>query len=114
MDKNVAIDDYIATQASHVQVILRTLRSELAQALPDCQEKISYSIPTLFAKKVVIHYGANKAHLGIYPFPQTIDHFEDQVAAYRKAKGTLQFPYDQEIPYDLIVALAVYNYHQQQ
>lgn len=113
MTKNLAIDDYIADQADHVQVILTKLRHELAEALPNCQEKISYGMPTLFAKKNVIHYGANKAHLGVYPFPKTIDDFGDKVAKYLSAKGTLQFPYDAEIPYDLIVELAIYNYQQQ-
>lgn len=113
MDQVPAIDDYIANQADDIQAILRKLRHELASALPACQEKISYGMPTLFDKKVVIHYGANKRHLGIYPFPNTIDAFGDKVADYRSAKGTLQFRYDSEIPYDLIVELAVYNYQQQ-
>ena len=113
MDQIPTIDDYIADQADDVQAILRKLRHKLASALPVCQEKISYSMPTLFDKKVVIYYAANKRHLGIYPFPKTIDVFGDKISDYRSAKGTLQFPYDSDIPYDLIVELAVYNYQQQ-
>ncbi|EFG50239.1 MULTISPECIES: hypothetical protein [Aerococcus] len=52
-------------------------------------------------------------YLGIYPFPKTILTFEDKGGSSWVRQGTLQFPYDSEIPYDLIVELAVYNYHQQ-
>lgn len=107
------VDAYIADQDESVQAILTEIRHRLAEALPTCQEKFSYGMPTIYDKKTVIHYGANLHHLGIYPFPKTIDHFIDKLASYRTGKGTLQFPYTNEIPYDLIIELAQYNFEQQ-
>lgn len=107
------IDAYIEAQDEVAQATLHELRRRLAEALPTCYEKISYGMPTVADKKVVFHYSAAKKHLGIYPFPATIDHFEDLVGKYRTGKGTLAFPYGTAIPYDTLITLAHYNYQQQ-
>ncbi|RPA60506.1 hypothetical protein EF384_05350 [Aerococcus agrisoli] len=107
------IDAYIEAQDEVAQAALHELRRRLAEALPTCYEKISYGMPTIADKKVVFHYSAAKKHLGIYPFPETIDHFINQVGQYRTGKGTLAFPYGTEIPYELLITLAQYNYQNQ-
>lgn len=102
------IDDYIAAQPAEVQPILKKTREALAQALPDCAEKISYGMPTYWRKHNIIHFAAQKHHLGIYPGPEAIIEFTDRLSDYKTSKGAIQFPYDKPIPYDLISEIAAW------
>ena len=66
-------------------------------------EAISYQIPTFKLNgKNLIHFAAFKHHVGLYPAPREVDEFREELAAYKGGKGTVQFPLDQPIPYDLI------------
>lgn len=100
------VEEYIAEQPEEIQPILKQVRSVLRQALPDCIEKISWSMPTYWQKRNIIHFAASKNHLGIYPGPDAIVAFADQLAGYRTSKGAIQFSYKKDIPYELIAEIA--------
>lgn len=104
------IDEYINLQAKELQPILRKTRETLREVLPDCQEKISWGMPTYWKNHNIIHFAAQKAHLGIYPGPDAIIAFQDQLREYKTSKGAIQFPYKKEIPYDLIAVIAKWSY----
>jgi uncharacterized protein YdhG (YjbR/CyaY superfamily) len=48
-------------------------------------------------------------HIGFYPLPEAIEAFKEQLAAYKGAKGSVQFPYDQPLPLDLIAEIVKYR-----
>jgi uncharacterized protein YdhG (YjbR/CyaY superfamily) len=50
----------------------------------------------------LVHFGAFKEHVGFYPTPSGIDAFKDELSGYKLAKGSVQFPLDRPVPYDLI------------
>jgi uncharacterized protein YdhG (YjbR/CyaY superfamily) len=56
--------------------------------------------------KAVVHFAAWKKHLSMYPVPAGSAAFEAAVAPYRASKGTVQFPYTQPVPFELITAIA--------
>jgi uncharacterized protein YdhG (YjbR/CyaY superfamily) len=102
-----SIDDYIATFPDDVQKLLGQVRAVLAAALPGATEAISYQIPTLkLHGKAVVHFAAWRKHLSMYPVPSGSLSFEAAVAPYRASKGTVQFPYAEPIPFELIAAIA--------
>jgi uncharacterized protein YdhG (YjbR/CyaY superfamily) len=96
------IDEYIATCAPAVQQILRMIRKTIAAAAPDAQETISYRLPTFMLDGVLVHFGAFKNHIGLYPPVRDAPALEKQLARYAGPKGNLQFPLDRPIPYALI------------
>jgi uncharacterized protein YdhG (YjbR/CyaY superfamily) len=96
------IDEYIAGFHPHVQAILQKIRVTIQVAAPEAQEKISYAMPTFTLKGNLVHFAAYKNHIGFYPSPSGTEHFQEQIAGYKAAKGTIQFPLDQPIPYELI------------
>jgi uncharacterized protein YdhG (YjbR/CyaY superfamily) len=51
--------------------------------------------------KDIVHFGAFKGHIGLYP-PVREPDLQSRTLAYRGEKGNLRFPLDQPIPYDLI------------
>jgi uncharacterized protein YdhG (YjbR/CyaY superfamily) len=97
------IDEYIAGFSDDVQKVLQKIRATIKKAAPNTVEAISYQIPTFKLNgKNLIHFAAFKNHVGVYPAPRGVDEFREELAAYKGGKGTVQFPLDQTIPYDLI------------
>jgi uncharacterized protein YdhG (YjbR/CyaY superfamily) len=98
----VSTDEYIAAFPEEIQTILEKIRATIKTAAPDAQEKISYQMPTFDLKGNLVHFAAFKNHIGFYPTPTGIEKFKKELSAYEGAKGSVQFPLDQPIPYDLI------------
>lgn len=96
------IDEYIARFPSKTQEILKKIRTTIQQAAPEATEKISYGIPTFYLKKNLIHFGGYDNFVSIYPGAAPLQAFKDALKDYKTSKGTVQFPLDQPIPYDLI------------
>lgn len=96
------IDEYIAGFPPDLQEILQTIRATIREAAPDAGEAIKYQIPTFTLNGNLVHFAAFKNHIGFYPTPTGTEHFEEELSAYKRAKGSVQFPLDQPIPYDLI------------
>ncbi len=100
--KFTTIDEYIAQQPADVQPILQEIRAVIRQAAPEATEKISYQMPTFYLNGNLVHFAAYKHHIGFYPTPSGAEQFEQELSAYKRAKGSVQFPLDQPMPYDLI------------
>ena len=114
MDKQkkgfVTIDEYIAAQPQRVQDILQRIRRLIHKAAPDAVEAISYQMPTFKLKnKNLIHFAAWQKHIAIYPLPSGVNAFREELASYIAGRGTIQFPLDKPIPYDLIEKVVAYR-----
>jgi uncharacterized protein YdhG (YjbR/CyaY superfamily) len=96
------IDDYIAQFPDDVRQILTRIRAVIKEAAPQATEKISYQMPTFYLNGNLVHFAVHKRHIGFYPTPSGIEAFKEELSAYQGAKGSVQFPLDQPIPYDLI------------
>ena len=97
-----SIDEYISTFPIQVQAILNIFRKVVKEAAPDAAEKISYQMPTFVLHGNLVYFGAFKHHIGFYPTTSAIEAFKDELAEYKGAKGTVRFPIDKPIPYELI------------
>jgi uncharacterized protein YdhG (YjbR/CyaY superfamily) len=95
------VDDYIAAFPADIQQMLQRIRETIRQAAPTARERISYKMPTFALDKDIVHFGAFKGHIGLYP-PVREPDLQSRTLAYRGEKGNLRFPLDQPIPYDLI------------
>lgn len=99
------IDDYIAGFPPEVQAILQQIRQVIREEAPDAEEAISYQMPTFKLKGNLVHFGGFKNHIGFYPTPSGTEQFQKELAPYKYAKGSIRFPLDEPIPYDLIRAI---------
>ena len=97
-----SIDEYIAAFPEHIQALLQQVRATVHTAAPDAEEAISYGMPTFKLKGNLVHFAAFKKHIGFYPVPSGIEAFKQELAAYKGAKGSVQFPIDKPLPLDLI------------
>jgi len=113
--KLTTIDDYIALFPVEVQEILESLRAAILETAPGTVETIAYQMPTFRLKgKNLVHFAAYKHHIGFYPTPSPIEHFTDELAAYKTSKGAIQFPIGQPLPFDLIRRIVAYRVTQVQ
>ena len=98
------IDDYIRSFAPPVQAALQAVRRASLRGAPQAEERISYRMPTLFQQGVLLHYGAFKSHIGLFP-PVADAALRERAARYAGPKGNLQLPLDEPMPLALITAL---------
>ena len=96
------IDEYIAGFPPDVQEILEKIRLTIRKAAPEARETIKYRMPTFTLKGNLVHFAAFKNHIGFYPVPTAIEQFKDELSVYQGGKGSIRFPLDKPIPYDLI------------
>ena len=99
------IDEYIATSAPEIRVILDRIRATVSAAAPEAQELISYRMPAFAQHGILIYFAAFKAHIGLYPPVSGDAKLEKALSRYAGPKGNLRFPFDQPIPYDLIARI---------
>ena len=108
-EKLTNIDDYIAGFPKEIQGILEKVRKTIGSAAPGAQETIRYQIPTFTLNGNLVHFAAFKNHIGFYPTPTGIAKFKKQLSAYEGAKGSVQFPLSQPIPYALITRIVKFR-----
>lgn len=109
-EKPQTIDAYIALQDEAAQPRLRELRLLLREALPEAEERISWSMPTYWKGQNLIHFAAAKKHIGLYPGGEASAAFAEELRDFSVSKGTIRLPYDREIPAELIAKIARWCY----
>lgn len=99
-----SVDEYIAGQPQAVQDKLKLVRSAIRRAAPKAIERISYKMPTYsLGDETVIHFAAWKRHYSLYCATQSlVARFRAELAPYKVDKGTISFPYAEEVPVKLI------------
>jgi len=97
-----SIDEYILQFPPEIQEILKMFRKVIKETAPEAEEKISYQMPTFALHGNLVHFAAHKNHIGFYPAPSGIDAFKNELSEYKGAKGSVQFPIDKPMPYELI------------
>ncbi len=113
VSKNPAtVDDYIASVAPERQEILSKMRQVILKAAPDAEERTSWAMPTYWQQENLVHFSDAKHHVGFHPSPDAIIAFADRLTGYKTSKGTIQFPYNQPIPYDLIEEITLWRVEQ--
>lgn len=96
------IDEYIAAFPADIRKILETIRTVIQETAPQAEEAMSYQMPTFKLHGNLVHFAAFKNHIGFYPTPSGTEAFKKELASYKGGKGSIQFPLDKPIPYDLI------------
>ncbi len=104
------IQAYIEGQRDEVKPYLEAVRDTLRNALPDAEERISWSMPTYWKGHNIIHFAANKKHIGLYAGEEAVAAFCEELAIYKTSKGTIQIPYQEPLPLELIAKIAIWCY----
>ncbi len=102
--KQITVDAYIASEPKAVREILEQMRATIKQAAPEAEEVISYGMPAYKYHGMLVYFAAHTHHCGFYPGnSQTITTtFAEELKGLDVSKGTIRFPLNEPVPYDLI------------
>ncbi len=98
-----AVDNYISAFPLPIQEILNQIRTIILTAAPEAVESIGYGIPAYNTNgKPLVYFAGFKNHIGFYATPSGHEEFAKELASFKQGKGSVQFPVNKPIPYDLI------------
>jgi uncharacterized protein YdhG (YjbR/CyaY superfamily) len=97
------IEKYILQFPPEVQEILQRIRKLVKDSAPKSEELLAYGMPGYKTnKKPLVYFAAYKNHIGFYATPRGHTEFKDELSKYKQGKGSVQFPLNKPIPYELI------------
>lgn len=98
-----SVEQYIKTFPEDVQILLDKLRRLILEIAPKATEGIAYGMPAYKTQgRPLVYFAAYKKHIGFYATPTGHAAFAEELSVYKQGKGSVQFPLDQAIPFDLI------------
>jgi uncharacterized protein YdhG (YjbR/CyaY superfamily) len=104
------VDEYIRDFPPDVQKILEKMRQIVREVAPEAAESISYGMPAFKLNgKPLVYFAGFAKHIGFYPIPTGIEAFSKELAPYKQGKGSVQFPLDKPIPYDLVKKIVAFR-----
>lgn len=111
MDLSIkTVDEYISKYPKNTQIILTKIREIFKKAAPNAIESISYGMPAYktFGKPLV-YFAAYEHHVGFYATPTGHEEFKKELSQYKQGKGSVQFPIDLEMPYQLMEDIVLFR-----
>jgi len=106
------VDQYIAAFSGDVKKRMQQLRKTIKAAAPKAEEVISYQMPGYKYLGMLVYFAAYKNHIGFYPGAGGILEFYKKLSSFKSAKGSVQFPNDRPIPYDVISKIVKFRVKQ--
>lgn len=100
---------YIDSFTGDSKVLLKQLRSTIRKAAPEAEEVISYNMPAYKFHGMLVYFAGHKNHIGFYPGASGIEAFKNELADYKWAKGSVQFPINKPIPLELVTRIVVFR-----
>ena len=103
------IDEYISSFPKEIQTKLEQIRKAIKKAAPGAEEVISYQIPAFKQNHVLVYFAAFKNHIGFFPTSNPLKVFSKELSKYETSKGTIRFPLNKKIPFELITKITRYR-----
>lgn len=105
-----SVDEYIMAFPNNVQKILEQVRKTIKEKAPGAVESISYGMPGYKTHgKPLVYFAGYEKHIGFYATPTGHEKFAAELSKYKQGKGSVQFPLDKPIPFDLIARIVEFR-----
>jgi uncharacterized protein YdhG (YjbR/CyaY superfamily) len=85
------------------------MKATIKKAAPKAEEVISYGMPAFKFHGLLVWFAAYTRHIGFYPRVSAIQAFKKEIAKYKNAKGSVQFPLHKPLPLALIKKMVQYR-----
>lgn len=109
MNTATNVDGYISAFPPTTKKLLKQLRATIKKAAPEAEEVLSYHMPAYKSNGMLVYFAGYQNHIGLYPMPAAITRFKEQLADYKTAKSTIQFPLDKPLPLELITDIVKFR-----
>ena len=100
--KPTTIEEYIEAAPAATHAKLKQLHETIRKAAPGAKESLKWRMPAYSYEKILVTFAIFKHHIGFYPMPSAIKAFAKELAKFKTAAGSVQFPLDQKLPAALI------------
>ena len=107
--KPATIDEYIHNFPESIQIKLEQIRKTIKKAAPEAKEVINYRMPAFKMNSVLVYFAAFKDHISFFPTSNPLKVFSKELSKYETSKGTIKFPFDKNIPLELISKITKYR-----
>ncbi len=101
------VDEYLATVPEPARGTLNKVRAVIRSAVPpQATETISYRIPAIRYKGLLVGFAAFSKHCSFFPMSSAVmETFKNELARFETSKGTIRFPVDKPLPAALVKKL---------
>jgi uncharacterized protein YdhG (YjbR/CyaY superfamily) len=107
------VESYISGFAGEVRDRLLQMREAIRAAAPQAEEKIGYGVPTYALHGNLVHFAGYDKHIGFYPGASGITQFAKELADYKHAQGSVQFPHNKPLPLELVGRIVSFRVKEQ-
>lgn len=107
-----SVDEYLEHAPPQHFDLLQQVRKTIQAAIPEAEEVISYNMPAYRYQGILVYFSLADKHLGFYPTPSGIAAFKSELNTYKHGKGSIQFPLNEEVPLNLISAIAKFRFNE--
>ena len=107
--KPATIEEYIDAAPADVQERLWELHNCIKKAAPGAVEALKWNMPGYSYQKILVTFAVFKNHIGFYPMESAIKAFAKDLAKYKTASGSVQFPLDAKLPLTLIRKIVLFR-----
>ncbi len=100
------VDEYLAGVPEPARGTLNKIRAAIRSAAPpEATETISYGMPAVKHKGVLVWFAAFSNHCSLFPTASVIETFKNDLKGFSTSKGTIHFPTDKPLPTALVKKL---------
>jgi uncharacterized protein YdhG (YjbR/CyaY superfamily) len=100
------VEEYLAGVPEVARGNFDKLRAAVRSVVPaEATETISYAIPAIKHKGVLVWFAAFSSHCSLFPTAAVIEEFKNELKDFTTSKGTVQFPTDKPLPIALVKKL---------
>ncbi|MBK9257832.1 MAG: DUF1801 domain-containing protein [Saprospiraceae bacterium] len=108
-----SFSQYLEDFPDDIVIKLKNIHKVVKENAPEALDGIAYNMPAFkLHKKPLVYFAAFKNHIGFYALPSGNTAFQKELSKYKVGKGSIQFPLDQEIPYELIAQIVEFRVHE--
>jgi uncharacterized protein YdhG (YjbR/CyaY superfamily) len=108
--KPESVDVYIKEFPENVRKILEQVRAIIREKAPAAVEGINYGMPGYKTHgRPLVYFAGFEKHIGFYATPTGHEAFAAELSKFKQGKGSVQFPLDKPIPFDLIARIVEFR-----
>jgi uncharacterized protein YdhG (YjbR/CyaY superfamily) len=108
--RTVTVDSYLSALPASQRERAESLRELIRHTAPESVEHFGYGMPAYKLRgKPLVYFAVYTNHLGVYALPAAHAEFASELAGFKQGKGSVQFPWAQPLPLELIGRMVAWN-----
>jgi uncharacterized protein YdhG (YjbR/CyaY superfamily) len=108
-ERPATIADYILAAPIHTRKKLREMHACIRKSAPGATGGLKWGMPAFSYKRILVTFAAFQHHIGFYPTPSAVKAFAKDLAKFKTASGSIQFPLDRPLPLPLIRKITAFR-----